>query len=93
MEGQTQTQNQTTMQRPDNYLMWAILSTVLCCLPLGIASIYFSSKVDSLWNDGLKKQAVEASKKARLFSMIAAGVGLGVTIIYLFIVLIAAIVA
>ena len=31
----------TTAQPPPNYLVWAILSTLFCCLPLGIASIVF----------------------------------------------------
>lgn len=32
---------------PDNNLVWAILSTVLCCLPLGIVAIIKSTQVNS----------------------------------------------
>ncbi|MCD8166876.1 MAG: CD225/dispanin family protein, partial [Bacteroides sp.] len=34
-------------QKPDNYLVWAILSTVLCCLPAGVVSIVYSVKVNN----------------------------------------------
>ena len=33
---------------PDNNLVWAILSTVLCCLPLGIVAIIKSTLVSVL---------------------------------------------
>jgi hypothetical protein len=29
-----------------NHLVWAILSTVLCCLPFGIVSIVYAARVD-----------------------------------------------
>ena len=48
--------------RPDNYLVWAILCTILCCLPLGIVSIIYSSKVDGLYNSGDYAGAEDASK-------------------------------
>ena len=32
---------------PPNHLVWAILSTLFCCLPLGIASIVFAAQVNS----------------------------------------------
>jgi ABC-type multidrug transport system permease subunit len=54
---------------PDNYLVWAILSTVLCCLPLGIASIVFSSQVSSKWAMGDYAGAVDSSTKAKQFAM------------------------
>jgi hypothetical protein len=46
---------------PDNNLVWAIVSTVLCCWPLGIVSIIKSTKVNSLWAQG---DYVEAQKSA-----------------------------
>ena len=36
-------------EKPDNFLPWAIVSTVLCCLPFGIVAIVYASKVDTLW--------------------------------------------
>ena len=38
--------------KPDNNLLWAILSTVFCCLPLGIVSIIYAIKVDDLYKHG-----------------------------------------
>ncbi|MDR2764224.1 MAG: CD225/dispanin family protein [Tannerella sp.] len=37
---------------PENYLVWAILTTVLCCFPLGIVSIINSSNVSTLYAQG-----------------------------------------
>ena len=56
-------------QPPDNYLVWAILSTVLCCLPLGIVSIVFSSQVNTKWAIGDQAGALESSRKAKQFAM------------------------
>ncbi len=61
---------------PPNHLVWAILSTVLCCLPLGIASIVFSTRVNSKWAAGDVQGAQEASKKAKNFAIAAAVVSL-----------------
>ena len=55
--------------KPDNYLVWAILSTLFCCLPLGIISIVYSSKVDGLYNAGDYVGAQDASNKAKNYAM------------------------
>ena len=54
---------------PPNDLVWAILSTVLCCLPLGVASIVFSTQVNSKWALGDVQGAQEASAKAKKFAI------------------------
>ncbi|HEV7798920.1 MAG TPA: CD225/dispanin family protein [Pyrinomonadaceae bacterium] len=59
-----------------NYLIPAILSTVLCCLPLGVASIIFATQVNSKLATGDVAGAMEASKKAKMFMFIAVGLGL-----------------
>lgn len=51
--------------KPDNFLVWAILSTLFCCLPFGIVSIVYASKVDGLWFAGKYAEAQEAASKAR----------------------------
>ncbi len=53
---------------PPNYLVWAILSTVLCCLPLGIASIVYAAQVNSKWAAGDAAGAQESSRKAKQFA-------------------------
>lgn len=59
--------------KPDNYLVWAILSTILCCIPFGIVAIVYSTKVDNLWMMGNYQEAKANSDKAKMWSMIAAG--------------------
>lgn len=63
-------------QKPKSFLVWSILATVLCCLPFGIASIVYESKVDGLWASGQYEQALEAAKKARNWFWWAFGLGL-----------------
>lgn len=67
---------------PPNYLVWAILSTVLCCLPLGVASIVFSTQVNSKWAMGDVAGAQDASEKAKKFAMWGAIAGVIVVVIY-----------
>lgn len=62
--------------KPDNYLVWAILSTLLCCLPAGIVSIVYSSKVDGLYNSGQLLEAQQASENAKRWAIIAVIAGL-----------------
>jgi hypothetical protein len=73
------------MRKPDNYLVWAILSTVFCCLPLGIVAIVKASKVDALWAQGLQEEAIEAANDAKKWSIIGAVSGvLGVVLYVVF---------
>lgn len=73
--------------KPDNYLVWAILSTIFCCLPLGIVSIVYSSKVDSQYNAGDYVGAQDSANKAKNFAMWGAIIGVvGVILYILFIV-------
>lgn len=58
-------------QCPSNYLVWSILSTLLCCLPLGIVAIIYSTKVDSAWNAGNFGEAQKASSQAKTFNTIS----------------------
>lgn len=67
---------------PQNYLVFSILATVLCCLPLGVAAIVFSSQVNSKWNAGDHAGAAESARKAKLFTIWSAAVGLVVSIGY-----------
>lgn len=51
--------------KPDNYLILSILCTLFCCLPLGIVSIVYSSKVDNLYYNQDYAGAERASRQAR----------------------------
>lgn len=61
---------------PPTYLVWAILSTLLCCIPLGIISIIFSSRVQTQWNQGDFEGAKKSSQQARLWAIIAGVAGI-----------------
>ncbi|MHB1739475.1 MAG: CD225/dispanin family protein [Actinomycetes bacterium] len=67
---------------PQNYLVWAILSTVFCCLPLGIVSIVYAAQVNSKWAAGDVAGATDASARAKRFAIIGAAVGLVVLVLY-----------
>lgn len=62
-------------REPDNYLVWAILCTVLCCLPLGIVSLVYSTKVSGLWASGRYAEAQTAADNAKKWAIIGAVVG------------------
>ncbi len=59
--------------KPDNHLVWAILSTLLCCVPLDIVAIVFAAQVDSKYASGDYAGAVVASGRAKLWSILSAG--------------------
>ena len=58
-----------------NYLVPAIIS-IFCCLPLGVAAIIFAAQVNGKVAAGDIAGAVDASKKAKMFSYISIGLGL-----------------
>jgi hypothetical protein len=70
-----------------NYLIPAIIS-LFCCLPLGVVGVIFAAQVNGKVAAGDTAGALDASKKAKLFSFIAIGVGLvGIICYVLFVVL------
>lgn len=68
---------------PNNYLVWAILSTLFCCLPLGVASIVSSTQVNSKWAMGDYAGAQDSSEKAKKFALWGAIAGAVVIVLYL----------
>lgn len=61
-------------EKVPNYLIPAILSA-LCCFPLGIISIIFAAQVNGKVASGDVAGALDASKKAKLFSIIFIALG------------------
>jgi len=59
----------------------AIIS-LFCCWPLAIVAIIFAAQVIGKVAAGDMQGAMDASKKAKLFSYISIGVGLGLGLIY-----------
>jgi len=66
-----------------NYLVFAILTTVFCCLPAGVVSIVYAAQVNSKIAAGDYAGAQAASKNAKLWAMISAGVGFAVIALYI----------
>jgi hypothetical protein len=64
----------STHDKVPNYLIPAIISA-LCCFPLGIISIIFAAQVNSKVTEGNIAGALDASKKAKLFSIIFIALG------------------
>ncbi|MGI8919456.1 MAG: CD225/dispanin family protein [Pyrinomonadaceae bacterium] len=65
-----------------NYLVPAILS-VFCCWPLAIVAIIFAAQVNGKVAAGDIPGAMDASKKAKMFSFIGIGLGGALILIYI----------
>jgi cytochrome b561 len=56
---------QPAAQQPNNYLVWAILATVLCFPITGIVAIVKSASVSGLWAQGQYAEAQAAADSAK----------------------------
>jgi hypothetical protein len=65
-----------------NYLVFAILSTVLCCLPAGIPAIVYAAQVNGKLQVGDIAGAQIASQNAKMWCWISFGLGLAFCFIY-----------
>ena len=78
-----QTNNPNALyEKPSNYLVGAILSTIFCCPAFGIAGIVYGAKVNSLYAAGDIEGAKNASEKARTWTVAAIITGFVLSIIY-----------
>jgi interferon-induced transmembrane protein len=70
---------------PDNKLVWSILVTLFCCLPLGIVAIVKSAEVNSKWaagdHAGAQQSAADAAKWIK-YSVILGVVGIVLYLIF-----------
>jgi uncharacterized integral membrane protein len=69
---------------PENYLVFAILATVLCCLPLGIVSLINATKVSSAYAAGDYEGAQKASADAKKWAIWSAIIGPILLIVFVF---------
>ncbi len=69
-----------------NYLVWAILSTLFCCLPTGIVAIVYSSQVDGKLRSGDYDGAVQSSNNAKTWTFVSVGLWVVFAIIYFIII-------
>ncbi len=65
-----------------NYLVFAILATVFCCLPAGIPAIIYAAQVNSKLQAGDLAGAQAASNNAKMWCLISLGLGLGSIVLY-----------
>ena len=66
----------------ENYLVFAILATVLCCLPAGIPAIVYAAQVNGKLQAGDVAGAKMASDNAKMWCWISFGLGLSVIVCY-----------
>src|ERR1700684_3482037 len=71
-----------------NYLVFAILATVFCCLPAGIPAIVFAAQVNSKLQVGGVAGAQAASNNAKMWCWISFGVGLAAIGVWVLLVMI-----
>lgn len=68
-----------------NNMVWAILTTLFCCLPFGIVSIVYAAQVDGRRAAGDIDGARTAAEKARFWAIVSA-VSMPVLVILWFVV-------
>lgn len=76
--------------KPDNYLVWSILTTLFCCLPFGIVAIIKSCAVDTAYNMGKIEEAQEAAAAAKKWCIIGAVCGALVGVLYMLLIIVGA---
>ena len=69
-------------QHVPNYLAQAILVTIFCCLPFGIVSIVYATKVNEKVAAGDFAGARQASANAKTWAWVSFGVGLGFVLLF-----------
>lgn len=77
----------TTAPQVSSNLVWAILATLFCCLPLGIVSIVYASQVNTKLAAGDVAGARDSADKAKkwaIYSAITAVVLMVLYVIFLF---------
>lgn len=68
---------------PPTYMVWAVLSTVCCCLPLGVVAILFSAQVSTRYYARDYEGARTASRRAEIWIIASIVMGVVGTILYL----------
>jgi hypothetical protein len=86
--GVVMTPNVMTPGMVPNYLVFAILTTVLCCLPAGIPAIVYAAQVNTKLQVGDLAGAQAASNNAKMWCWIAFGLGLATVGFYIILVMV-----
>ncbi|MEG2380282.1 MAG: CD225/dispanin family protein [Oscillospiraceae bacterium] len=76
----------TYMQQPaissTAYLVWSIIVTILCCLPLGIPAIVFATKIDQSLRFGDIQGAMKNANMSKWFCIWGAIISVVVVVLY-----------
>lgn len=72
----------TPTQKPNDHLVLAILTTLCCCMPLGIVSIIRSTQVNSYWAAEKYDEAVQASADAKKWALVGMGLFIAGILMY-----------
>lgn len=62
--------------KPDNYLVWHIITTLCCCLVFGIIGIVKANKVNTAYSSGNYEQAQQYSNESKNWIWITIAAGL-----------------
>ncbi|MET0550149.1 MAG: CD225/dispanin family protein [Xanthomonas sp.] len=73
----------TTAPQVSNNLVWAILTTLFCCLPLGIVSIVYAAQVNTKLAAGDVSGARESADKAKKWAIYSAITSVVLIVLYL----------
>ncbi len=85
--------NQSRRYPPKNHLVEAILVTLFCCLPFGIAGIINAARVENAFYSGDEMEAERLSREALKWSKIGLFIGIGVYLLYIVLVVLAGLLA
>lgn len=62
--------------RPENNLVLAIITTICCCLPLGIVAIIKAARVNGFYMAGQYEMAVASAAEAKKWALIGIAAGI-----------------
>lgn len=74
--------------RVPNHLAWAIVTAILCCMPLSFVALWFATQVDQAVALGERDRALDLSRKAKTWCWVSFGVALVGWVCYLALVLV-----
>jgi hypothetical protein len=68
--------------KPNNHLIWSIITIFLCTVP-GIVATVYAAKVDGLWAQGRYAEATSSSNTAKTWAIVASVLGGFFVLLYL----------
>ena len=75
---QTESPDDTTASTARTYLVWSLVATVLCFLPVGLVALYFGLRVNQANAEGRVDDAMRSSLVARRWLVATAIIGVAI---------------